>query len=898
MGIRHVRVARLEGMTLVVFLLGLLASTLCAQETTGKLEGRAVDVRDQPIARAHVTATSSALQGTREAVTDAQGRFVLLALPVGEYSVTLRHEGHTPQVVEGVLVRLGQTTSLGDVRVPDVIRIEQEVTVSGPAPLVDPASTYVGANMRSQEFVRLPIDRDYRSVALLLPEANQSFLGDAMNFGGATGLENRYFIDGMDVTDPYRALNGGTLPYNFIKEVEVRSGGYEAEYRASLGGVLNVVTWSGGNDLHGEVFGFFMNDRVSATPRLGTLQPDRGSFARYDIGLAVGGPIMKDRLWFYAAYDPAFERFDGTIPGLGVFPDRSTTHSFAGKLTWRAADRHTITLSTLGDPMTRDAVASPAAALTTTPVSFANPDPYLERITFGTTGLLLEGQHVLSDNLLLNTRLSRVWWWQSNEGRTERGRTEPLFIDAETGRWSGGAPDDMHNRSTVTTAGLSASWMAGRHLVKGGLEYEDNSLSVVSVGGYVECYPSSVFSQFVFNADFAVANRILSGFVQDSWRLGSRLRANIGVRWDGQFFISSEGNVAQTILDQWQPRLGLAWMPGGTGQHKVSGSFGRFYQEVSTYPLAFNYNIPPVTVDFINYDHDPRLDPTGGAVWHLGPTGIQSRMTGMQGQFFDEVNVGYERQFSGRDRLAVRGIDRHLRQGIEKLTDPATGQGVLGNPGRGLLRAYPRVKRNYTALEISYQRTGARAGLMASYVLSRNYGNYTGLFSSDSGQEFPNSNFGFSSLETLVNAEGLLPNDRTHVAKLSGHYQPHKTVTFGAFGLWEQGTPLSELGGATSGPPFYTFLRQRGTAGRTPTIWDLNLRASYAPSSARLGRWRPRLLLDVLHVASPRRVVSVDQVHYFMVDADGKQIDPNPTYGLATRFQPPMALRFGLEVGF
>ena len=501
-----------------------------------------------------------------------------------------------------------------------------------------------------------------------------------MNFGGATGLENRYFIDGMDVTDPYRALNGGTLPYNFVKEVEVRSGGYEAEYRASLGGVLNVVTWSGGNDLHGEVFGFFMNDRVSATPRLGTLQPDRGSFARYDIGLAIRGPITKDRLWFSAAYDPAFERFDGTIPGLGVFPDRSTTHSFAGKLTWRATDRHTITFSTVGDPMTRDAVASPAAALSTTPVSFANPDPYLESITFGTAGLLLEGQHVLSDKLLLNTRLSRVWWWQSNEGRTEGGRTQPLFIDTETGRWSGGAPDDMHNRSTVTTAGLSASWMAGGHLVKGGLEYEDNSLSVVSVWWLRGALRERRVHPIRLRRRRWRGESDSLGFVQDSWRLGTRLRANLGVRWDGQFFVSSEGKVAQTILDQWQPRLGLAWIPGGTGQHKVSGSFGRFYQELSTYPLAFNYNIPPVTVDLSSYDHDPRLDPTGGVVLHLGPTGIQPKMNGMQGQFFDEGTVGYERQLSGRDRLAVRGIYRLLRQGVEKLTDPATARGSSATP--------------------------------------------------------------------------------------------------------------------------------------------------------------------------------------------------------------------------
>ncbi len=879
----------------------LASGSVGAQETTGKLEGRTLNTRDQPVAMTRVSVTGPALQGSREAVTNAQGQFVMVALPVGEYSVTLTHAAHTPQTIAGVIVRLGQTTSIGDVRLPDVVRAQEEVTVSGRAPLIDPASTYAGANVRAHDFVNLPIERDYRSIATLLPGANQSYLGDAVNFGGATGLENRYFVDGMDVTDPYRAINGGSLPYNFVKEVEVRSGGYEAEYRSSLGGVVNVVTWSGGNQVRGQAFGFFVNDRVSTAPRLGTLEPEQGSFARYDLGVGVGGPVKTDRLWYYAAYNPAIERLDGTIPGIGLFPDRGTTHSFAGKLTWRAADHHTITLSTVGDPMTRDAVASPAARLSSLPVSFANPDAYQERITSGTVGLLLEGQHIVRDNLLLNARLSGVWWWQSNEGRTARGRAEPLFIDAETGRWSGGVLDDMHNQSTVTTAGLSTTWMAGNHLVKGGLEYRNNSLSVVSVGGSLTRYSDISFTQFVFDAeDVNVANRILSGFIQDSWRVTDRVRANIGLRWDGQFLISSEGNVAQTLLAQWQPRLGLTWMPGANGRHKVYGSFGRYYQDLSTYPIAFSYADPPVVIDFVNFDHDPRRDPAGASTFtfHAGRTGIQPRIDGMQGQSYDEVTGGYERQFRQRDRIGVRAVYRPLGQGLEMLSDPATGQQFLGNPGSGPLSAFPRVERNYAALEFSYQRTGVRSSVLASYVLSRNYGNYTGLYGSDSGQEFPNANFGFASLETLVNAEGRLPNDRTHVLKLSGYFQPHSSLTLGAFGTWAQGTPVSELGGAAPGPPFFTFLAQRGTVGRTPAIWDLNLRASYAPAFGGSSRWRPKLLLDVLHIASARRAVSFDQVHYYNRNADGNQINPNPTYGMATRFQPPMALRFGFEVGF
>ena len=254
-------------------------------------------------------------------------------------------------------------------------REREQVVVSGRAPLIDPAATFLGANLVAQDFAALPIDRDYRSMTTLLPQANQSFLGDAVNFAGSTGLENRYFIDGIDVTDPNRNVTGTSLPYNFVQEVQVRTGGYEAEYRSSLGGVVNAVTHSGGNEVHGQVFGFFLSNSLTAEPRLGALEPNKGEFARFDVGFGLGGPILKDRLWYYAAYSPAFQREDVKIPGGGSFEDSTTTHSFAGKLTWQASQRHTLTLTALGDPTRRQGVGALSSFLYTQPVSFANPDP-------------------------------------------------------------------------------------------------------------------------------------------------------------------------------------------------------------------------------------------------------------------------------------------------------------------------------------------------------------------------------------------------------------------------------------------------------------------------------------------------------------------------------------------
>jgi hypothetical protein len=122
-------------------------------------------------------------------------------------------------------------------------------------------------------------------------------------------------------------------------------------------------------------------------------------------------------------------------------------------------------------------------------------------------------------------------------------------------------------------------------------------------------------------------------------------------------------------------------------------------------------------------------------------------------------------------------------------------------------------------------------------------------------------------------------------------------LVLGASFLWQSGTPLNEFGGHPTGFS-YVFLRQRGTAGRTPSVWDLNLRLSYDLKQLRHSAWKPRLILDVFHVASQRQPALFDEFHYFNVDENGNQINSNPLYGQATRFQPPMAVRLGLEIGF
>lgn len=876
-----------------VLMLALFAGTIQAQQVTGNLEGRILDAQGQPLAETNITVTGEDLQGTRGSTSDKRGYFRVLALPAGLYTVKITHLGYQAMTYNAVSIHMGKTTFLGKTRLQAQTIEMPAMTVSGERPQIDPASTTTGATLTAETYEVLPVERNYRSLAALLPHTVESFRGDGLNLAGATGWENKYFIDGVDVTDSYRGLGGTNLPYNFIKQIEVKTGGYEAEYRSALGGIVNAITQSGGNEFHGQAFGFFANNRFAGDPKLGAPEPSKGDFSQYDMGLGLGGPLKRDKLWFFAAYNPSFEREEVIVPGIGFFPDKRTTHIFAGKMTWRASANNTLQLNLFGDPSQHQAVGEPFDSFGT-PASFLNPDPYLSEVRSGSINLSLNGNHILSNKLLLETSLSRLTQKTKDVPATERGRSEIFLADFETGTWSGGYVGTLDQLSVQSYLSLKGTLILGKHLFKAGLEYKENRLDIDIQEHLLFRVSSTRYLYIPFMQVGVVANRVPSVFVQDSWEVNERLRINAGLRWDGQFWVASNGKIAQKVLDQYQPRLGLIYQIGEIGSQKIFGSFGRFYQELLTTLLTFNF-MEEYADAFIEYDRDPRPIPAGEDSSLYVFYSIRPAVKDLEGQYYDEFTLGYERLISKNFKFGLRGIYRPLRQAIQTGFDPAAYNNFYGNFGKGDLSIFPKAKRDYKALELTLEKTGGRHfNFLATYVLSRNYGNYTGFFDSNINRGVPNSLL--YAVEGFKNATGLLPNDRTHVLKFSGAYRSDWGLTLGTSFLWQSGTPQNDFGGLVYASP--TFLRQRGTAGRTPTVWDLNLRLGYDLKQLRHSAWKPRLLLDIFHVASQRRPVLFDELHYFTIDENGNQIDPNPLYGQATRFQPPMAVRLGFEVRF
>ena len=885
----------IAAMLLVVVQL-LAGSNIVAQNTTGATQVKLVDEDGQPVTGALVVARG---QGRPLSLTsDDRGYARFLSLPVGTYTIEVRSMRHRPVTIRGVTVRLGQTTSQDVTLVARATALEP-VIVEARRPLIDVTSTTAGITLTRTEVDELPVAREYHAIATLAPHTNVSFLGDDINVAGGTGFENSYFIDGVNVTDVYGIrASGMRLPYNFIRDIEVRTGAYKAEHRSALGGILNVVTPTGTNSVRGEIFAFGVHNKLSAPPRHGLIEPEsRGAYAA-DFGGSIGGPVVRDRVWFFGAYNRAVESDEVMLPGLGFYRDREIGNRFAGKLTWQPAAATNATFTVLGDPSTRIAVGSTLGAYGPA-VRLTSPDPALGNLRRGGVTTALQVRHLLNTSLMLEVSGSRLAARDDNAPATALGAAELFFTDGPTGTRSGGYPENVRLRTTRTSAGSAATLLLEKHTTKVGAELVDNGLrqhSTQQALWFID--PALPLPYFFWLADAhgSVHNRVLSLYGQDDWRPTERLTINAGARWDHQSLIDSRGAPVLRISGELQPRVGIVYQPGKLGTQKVSASFGRFSQDLHLAASALYHDYSNVFA-FILYGQDPRTDTTGAVG---GPLVFETDGDRLKGQYHDEWTVGYERVMGAGISVGVRAISRRLREGIEDANDPATGVTVLGNPGRGRLDHCPRMRRDYNALEVTASGSPSdNISMLGSYVLSRTYGNYGGLFNADFGYLYANRNGWYDHCdEPSQFSTGDLPSDRRHVFKLAGSWNPSRRITLGSFLLWSSGTPVSELGGSVHGAPYATFIGRRGSAGRTPSLFDLNLRLAYhLPIMTRAGSG-PTMLMDVFHLGSSRRAVAVDQLHYLGLDQQGSQAFPNVTYGRATRYAPSMSARLGLIAPF
>jgi len=339
----------------VVLAVGLLflSGLLTAQQTNAKIFG-VVQLEDGSLVPGvNVEATSPKLVGKQTTVTDENGAFRLLNLAPGTYKLVFTLQGFQTVVRENVQVGVEQTLNLKITM--KLGNIEEMVTITGQVAQIDVKSTTKGMTLTKEVFQTLPKGRNFDSLITAIPGVSSEPMLGGTSVDGATGLENMYYIDGTDVTNIVNGSNGQSASFDFVDEVQVKASGYQAEFGGSLGGVINVVTRSGGNEFHGEVLGFYSGAplRAAYSDRLDYDREDI-SIAKYysyddyigknddhriEAGFNLGGYIIKDKLWFFGSFLPVFYNNTRTVDFGGegtVIKDYKRTEqymNFSAKLT-------------------------------------------------------------------------------------------------------------------------------------------------------------------------------------------------------------------------------------------------------------------------------------------------------------------------------------------------------------------------------------------------------------------------------------------------------------------------------------------------------------------------------------------------------------------------------------
>ena len=260
----EVRNSRASPLAIAVTAL-LLGARAVEGQTTGSIEGRLSDSGGNALPDVGVSATSPSLQGTRTAVSDRTGSFRFPALAPGEYRVRAVLPGFR-EAGKSAAVRLDGTARVDLVLEP---LATEDVFVSGEASKIDPTSTTTGTSYTSEMVTRLPVSRNYADIVRSNPGVSTD-RGDtqgrslALTIYGATSAENQWIIDGVNTTNVFKGVQGKAINNEFVQEVEVKTGGYGAEYGRALGGVINVVTKSGGNEFHGDGFVYYDSTGTAA----------------------------------------------------------------------------------------------------------------------------------------------------------------------------------------------------------------------------------------------------------------------------------------------------------------------------------------------------------------------------------------------------------------------------------------------------------------------------------------------------------------------------------------------------------------------------------------------------------------------------------------------------------
>jgi hypothetical protein len=883
-----------------------------ATEQTGKVRGTIVDESGALLEGVAITMSSENLQGTKSATTSAKGTYWVPGLPPGTYRLRAEKEGFTPFVREGIRVTIGSVLQV-DVTLP-IATVDEGITVtvvSDDKPILDVASSTTGQIVTKEYLDALPTNRSYQSATQLAPGVTG---GANPNVKGGSSRENKWLLDGANTTDPVT----GTFSFNFnidaIDEIEVITGNFRAENGGSLGSIINVRTRSGGNRFTLNANAFYNNGNWSpkrdAVFTADGRQIESSEFDRdnqdLNINLAVGGPIVKDRLWFFGSLK--YINNVSTAGGART-PRVFNGFNFFAKLTANPHPAHRMMLSVLGGP----------ASIGNTGQSFYQA-PDAQRHQYQSSLVVTFEEEWTITNFLV----ARV---QYNHMKTAIDVTpqpcthqadlrfkqceddqEEGYIDFTTpGRiGSGGAfwtdnyylyslNDRWRDSVRATVTGFIPNAL-GSHEIKGGAEFSfvraENTFGYTGNIYYVDRLedggdPESTVPYYWRETGGQLFSRhtgsTIFAFIQDSWQPLPGLTIDVGVKYDRATMRNDEGERI-VGFDSFTPVGGISWDPTKKKRAKLYIGGGVIIDEsrlgISSFldknGLGRKLYLSPEFFDRADINNSYDL-----YSWSRGQSNYES-LNNLTVPRTYSMNAGFEMLLGKATKVGIEGTAkwfRHLWEDDEVnyiwngrgTNTLGVVNGVQSNFFR--LRTPNQGARNYYSLTLQLQRRMFKNLLLdLHYTLSMTRGltatQITAALDNPTQEEFE---------------YGWLYSDRPHVFKGSVAYKL-------PFGLQLGGT-VRIFSGSRFDRRYYNdkggydnFVASRGTFDSVNPWWDLNLKIMYA---VRLPRGRLNITAELYNVTNNRAATGISQ----------GALDSRGEYYASGR-QGPMELQLGLGYDF
>lgn len=902
----------------------LCAACVCMRQASAQealnyasISGRVSDASGAVVEGATVTAQHIDTHIARSTATDKDGRFRVPFLAVGQYRVRVHQAGFT-DVVRTVTLTVGAAFDFPVALSVDPLKTEVVVTCG--CGMLEAVRSEIAGTISQKEVSGLPLNgRNFLDLALLVPgvsptntASNQLFAetsavpGQGISIGSQRNFSNNFIVDGLSANDDAAGLSGIFYGLDVVREFQVVTSGGQAELGRALGGYVNMVTKSGTNALQGDIYGYFRNQRFNAAnPLSNTKLPS--TQAQY--GASLGGPIVADRSFFFANFEqrslnqsglitiaPAnVAAIDARLAAVGyrgapvtggLYPNPVHNTNFLGKVDHQvsAADQFSVRYSLYHADSDNSRGAGGLSAIS------------------ASAALLDTDQTVAASNVWsLSSRTlneTRAQYTRSNllaQPTDPIGPAVTISGVAAFGTLSGSPTGRVNDLFEITD---SVSHQMGSHALRAGIDFLYNDVTITyprslhgaytfsSLANFLAgTYSNAGYTQTFGNPAIAQTNPNVGFYLQDEWKITSRLTLNLGVRYDLQFLqtISTDSN-------NLSPRAGFAWTPFAARRTVIRGGYGLFYDRVPLRALA-NALLSQNGQTSLGFSPTQTGAPVFPNVLASPLPGVLPNLTSinlnLQNAYSEQGSVEIERQIGQNATLTVgyehlRGLHllMSINQNVPTCVAAGSNNGCRPNPNFANNSQYQSLAdSHYDGLHVSFVQRPVRWG---NYRISYSYSKAL-----DNVGEF----FFSSPLDptNIWRDYGRSDDDQRHRVVFDGTAHARGFELSGALQYYSA-LPFNVLTGATT---------IQGTAARPAGLGrNTGIGPDNFTVSARLSRtfairepWQVQTMIEAFNLLNHRNNLTVNGTY-------GTGAAPLPTFGQVTAVNDSRVLQLAMRLKF